>query len=266
MLSNISFYRLRAYTYPFQDNRDCNHPFTYEISFEEIIDIYIFDRKLRLLVFDAIEKIEISLRTKIIYNISLDKGSHWFQKQDCFNNQKIFKKDLASLKRELRRSTETFIKHYNKIYDKPKLPPAWMSLEVSSLGLLSSLYSNLKNTEAKKEIARGFGISNTKLLASWIHALASTRNICAHHSRLWNRRLTINPQIPKNTIYNFLKDRNIKSNKIYIQLAIINYILKIISPDSDFSEKLKGLFNKYTVIDEKEMGFPENWHKEGLWN
>ena len=70
-LSNISYYRLRAYTYPFQDNNDPDHPFKVDISFEDIIKLYVFDRKLRNLLFDALEKIEISFRTQIIYNLSL---------------------------------------------------------------------------------------------------------------------------------------------------------------------------------------------------
>ena len=67
-LSNISFYRLRAYTYPFQDNQNPQHIFIQKISFEQIIELYVFDRRLRLLIFNALEKIEISLRTKIIYH------------------------------------------------------------------------------------------------------------------------------------------------------------------------------------------------------
>ena len=74
-LSNISYYRLRAYTYPFQDNSDPNHQFIKEICFEEIIELYVFDRRLRLLVFNAIEKIEIALRTKIVYEFSMANGT-----------------------------------------------------------------------------------------------------------------------------------------------------------------------------------------------
>lgn len=74
-LSNISYYRLRAYTYPFQDNSKDSQPFNIDVSFEQIIDLYVFDRKLRLLIFDAIEKIEIALRTQIIYHFALSYGS-----------------------------------------------------------------------------------------------------------------------------------------------------------------------------------------------
>jgi abortive infection bacteriophage resistance protein len=111
-LSNISFYRLRAYTYPFQDNTNPNHPFIKPIKFEEIIDLYVFDRRFRILVFDALEKIEIALRTKIIYHWSLTNGSHWHENAALYRDPNRFIRDLNKLYEEVDRSTETFIKHY----------------------------------------------------------------------------------------------------------------------------------------------------------
>ena len=75
-LSNISFYRLRAYTYPFQDNNDPEHPFIKQVSFEEILRLYVFDRQMRLLLFNALEKIEIAFRTQIIYEYAMAHGAY----------------------------------------------------------------------------------------------------------------------------------------------------------------------------------------------
>jgi len=141
-LSNISYYRLRAYTYPFQDNTNPNHPFIREISFEDIIELYVFDRRLRLLVFNAIEKIEIALRTKIIYEFSLNHGSHWHENANMYRNNYFFNTNINALYEEVDRSAETFIEHYKNSYSTPQYPPAWMSLEVISMGLLSKLYGN----------------------------------------------------------------------------------------------------------------------------
>ena len=112
-LSNISYYRLRAYTHPFQDNTDPDHPFTRQITFEEILSLYIFDGQLRLLVLDAIE---IALRTQIIYHWSLSNGSHWHLNQNLYKDRTKFIKHLASLQKEINRSNETFIGHYKKIH------------------------------------------------------------------------------------------------------------------------------------------------------
>ena len=129
-LSNISYYRLRAYTFPFQDNKNPDHPFIQKISFEDIINLYVFDRRLRLLIFNAIEKIEVALRTQIIYHYSLEYGGFWHLRPELYNNAVYFAEQIASLHKEIDRSNETFIKHYYQTYNDPKDPPSWMSLEV----------------------------------------------------------------------------------------------------------------------------------------
>jgi len=265
-LSNISYYRLRAYTYPFQDNSDSGHPFVKEINFEDIIDLYVFDRRLRLLVFNAIEKIEIALRTKIINEFSLQHGSHWHENVNMYRNNYFFNKNINALYEEVDRSAETFIEHYKFAYSSPKYPPAWMSLEVISMGLLSKIYSNLKKSNAKKKVAKEFGLPNPLILESWMHAFAGLRNICAHHSRLWNRRFTIVPKIPYNTVNAFIQNTDIYDNKLYAQLCCINYITRIISPDSSFVSDLQQLLSTCSIVDCKEMGFPNDWKSEPIWN
>lgn len=265
-LSNISYYRLRAYTYPFQDNDDPDHPFVQPISFEEIINLYVFDRRLRLLVFNAIEKIEIALRTKIIYDYSLHYGSHWFLNKDLFHNSVFFQANTKNLKKEIARSTEVFIAHYRNTYSTPEIPPAWMSLEVISMGLLGKILSNLKRGDAKDNLAVSFGLVKAEHLTSWVHALVNLRNICAHHGRLWNRRLSITPLIPYNTLYPFMKNIEIYENKLFAQLCCINYLLRVISPGSNFVADLKSLLQFCPLADGQDMGFTDNWQEEEIWN
>ncbi len=177
-LSNISYYRLRAYTYPFQDNEAENHPFKKKISFEEIIHLYVFDRQLRLLIFNAIEKIEVSFRTQIIYQYALVHGSHWHLKPELYNNAVYFAEQIASLEKEIERSNETFIKHYKNKYTKPTSPPSWMSLEVSSMGLLSKLFKNLKKDATKNTVAAYYGLKDVDVLCNWMFCFSILRNIC----------------------------------------------------------------------------------------
>ncbi|MEI6433384.1 MAG: Abi family protein [Bacteroidota bacterium] len=264
-LSNISYYRLRSYTFPFQDNNDPAHPFNYKISFEEIIQLYVFDRKLRLLVFNAIEKIEVALRTKIVHEFSMTFGSHWYEDGNMYRDNYHFNRNIATLYDEINRSTETFIHHYKHTYTTPVNPPAWMSLEVVSMGLLSKLFSNLKKVPEKKRVTAEFGLTNPVILESWMHAFANLRNICAHHSRLWNRRFTISPQLPYNTIYPFLNNRDLHTNKLYAQLCCINYISTIISPGNSFVKNLSDLLQTCPLLDLNEMGFPADWKTETIW-
>ncbi len=220
-LSYISYYRLRAYTYPYQVNTDENHPFQTGTSFDQVLDDYLFDRYLRLLIFDAIERIEIAFRTQVIHHYSMRHGSHWYQEKKHYKKEAYFINDLKVIDNEVDRSVEVFIDHYRDKYDTPYRPPSWMTLEVISFGLLSKLYSNLKMSPEKKIIAGNFGLGHPKLLVSWMHAISNVRNICAHHARLWNRRLAVGPVIPNYTNRPFITDTDIDEHKLYLLLCCI---------------------------------------------
>ena len=152
-LFNISYYRLRAYTYPFQENsEDSEHNFTRkDIRFKDIINLYCFDRRLRSLVFNAIEKIEVAVRTKIVqvYAESTD-DSHWYNDKSLYR----FGYDdlMKHIEADVNRSNEDFIKHYNFKYDNPPMPPSWMALEVVSFATLSRLFQSLKLDNRKNTL------------------------------------------------------------------------------------------------------------------
>lgn len=264
-LSNISFYRLRAYTYPFQNNLDPNHPFIKKVTFEEIISFYEFDRDLRLLVFDAIERIEIALRTRIVYYYALTKGSHWFEDITLFRNSSFFAKDLDSLDKEIGRSEEEFIKHYKNKYISPERPPAWMSLEVATLTTLSKMFQNLARSPEKKTIAKSLGL-DFRVLENWMHVLSNVRNICAHHSRLYNRTLSQSLVLPTHTNGNiWINNRIVDNAKIYAVLSAMVYLLDRINGVHDFRNRLFLLFAKYPDVESRLLNFPVNWKQEAFW-
>jgi abortive infection bacteriophage resistance protein len=264
-LSNVSYYRLRAYTYPFQDNKLDNHPFTDEVSFETITTLYNFDSKLRKLVFDGIEKIEIALRTQIIYNWALTHGSHWHLDQALYKDRSKFIRQLASLETEIKRSNETFIDHYHSKYTQPPEPPCWMSLEVTSIGLLSLIFQNLKNCPEKKAVAHHFGLLGIPVLENWMHTFCNIRNICAHHGRLWNRRIAIPLTIPHHTSNIFIENKRIYPYKLYASLCAMVYMHSIIGDENYFKANLKTLLELCPKGQLKEMGFPLDWQKETFW-
>lgn len=264
-LSNISYYRLRAYTYPFQDNSHPDHPFTAEFFFDEIIDLYVFDRQFKLFVLDAIEKIEISIRTQIIHNWAMSNGSHWHLDSKLYRDKQKFERNGKRLLDEISRSNETFIKHYREKYSTPEIPPCWMSLEVSSFGLLSLLFENLKWGQEKKAITKYFGLNDVSLLENWMHSFSNIRNICAHHGRLWNRRLSAHIKLPTHPVYGFIANTAILPYKVYASLCCMKYILNIISPGNTFSKRLKDLMLKCPLAQEKEMGFPRAWELDLFW-
>ena len=266
-LSNISYYRLRAYTYPFQDNINPDHPFTQEITFEEIIKLYEFDSKLRLIIFEATEYIEVALRTQIVYQMSIKNGSHWHSKPIFYRDSLRFAKHLTTLQEEIDRSKEDFISHYSKNYSDPPYPPAWMSLEVVSMGLLSKMFENLKLGAEKQAILWHFGLKKIDILENWMLCFTALRNICAHHSRVWNRRLT-KIKVPYDTVDEFLMNKNPQPNKLYMTLSCMVYMLKRINPNCSFIGSIKELIQSFDEPSQilKDMGFPLNWEEEKLWN
>lgn len=281
-LSNISYYRLRAYTYPFQDNinPERHHEFIRkDIHFKDIVDLYCFDRRLRVLIFNALEKIEVSIRTKITQLYAeTTNDSHWFQDKALYKDERCWKNGeevakydalIDDIEREVKRSNEDFIKHYNLHYSRPNLPPSWMTLEVVSFGTLSRLYELLIMDDRKKAFAKEFGLNKVSIMENWMHALSNLRNCCAHHSRIWNRRFIVSVQLPTNTDYTFL-DRNTISmtrrNKLFSYLCIIKYILDIISPNNSFYRNLESLISDGgSLLSLKDMGFPDNWKYLGVW-
>lgn len=220
-----------------------------------------------MLVFDALEKIEIALRTQIIHQYSLTHGGQWYEDGSLFRDSRLFQLDLAHLDKELSRSQEEFIKHYRRKYTSPARPPAWMALEVSTIGTLSKMYENLSLTAEKKAVARHFGLGHPFVLESWMKTFSHIRNICAHHSRLWNRPLTLVPIFPQNPPDAWLSAPMLpEPHKIFASLCCIRYFLNRISPGNNFSKKVQELLGMFPTANLGAMGISTGWEQEPLWN
>ena len=270
-LINISYYRLGEYWYVMQADKE-NHIFKPNSNFMDVIALYNFDAELRLLLFDVIEKIEISLRTKLIYYLSHEIDPWWFQNFDLFSDSKALVKTLSNLEEEISRTKDETIKNHNKKHkDDGRFPPAWKSLEQTSFGALSKLYGNLKSSVKSKDIvAKEFGAVNHTFLPSWLQSIAQIRNFCAHHSRLWNRNLPSTVKLlPKPPNPWIVDEENIPKqhefSKLYVHMCLMKYLLNTIIPKNEFTQKLVILFEKYPNVDPNALGMKPNWKNEPLW-
>lgn len=265
-LSHVSYYRLAGYWWSMQEDKE-KHLFKPKSKFEDVVHLYNFDRELRVLLFDVIEKIEISLRTKLIYHLSHEYDPWWFQNTVIFQDTGALIETLASIKEEVDRSKDTFIKEHKKKYkDDLRFPPAWKTLELTSFGSLSKLYGNLKNDiKAKDIIAAEFGAVNHTYLPSWLQSIAQIRNYCAHHSRLWNKNLPGTPKLLSKPPFKWVSTVPTDTQKLYLHLCIMRYMLNIIVPENTFSIKLNDLMQKYPSVDPNALGLKENWQHEPLW-
>ena len=274
-LQNISYYRLRAFTFPFQNNQDpeADHVFLRDdIDFGDIIDLYVFDRRLRNLLFNELEKIEVAIRTQLslVYSVS-SQNAMWYLDSQQYDNclDDAFSRLQEDIGEDVDRSNEDFIKHYYNKYDSPTMPPSWMSLEVVSFSTLSRMYKLLKRSADKKKVAHAFGIGDIDVFANWLHAFSNLRNCCAHHSRIWNRRFVVQLKLPYNTSRPFMMRpvlTTIKQNKLFALLSAIKYIVDIISPGNSFKNKLKELLeDNHRLLTLKDMGFPVKWEELPVW-
>ncbi|MCL2141725.1 MAG: Abi family protein [Methanimicrococcus sp.] len=261
-LGNHNFYRLQGYMHHFQDRR--SHKFSSCLYFEDIINVYEFDSELRLLLFEATGKIEISLRNQLINYYSLEHGSHWYLKSHLFRNENNHKNFLQFLSSKMNDSDEAFIKHYKEKYDIPSEPACWMIMELISFGYLSRLFSNLNFSDCKSKIVEYYGLSSYEVLENWLHCITFIRNKCAHHNRLWNKNCSYNIKIPKKTNHSFVQNKNIENNKLYAYICCISYLLNVINPDNCFKKSFIDLFDKYHIQLEG-MGFPKDWEDDPFW-
>jgi abortive infection bacteriophage resistance protein len=267
-LSNISYYRLAGYWWPMQNDKT-SHTFKPNSRFEDAVALYNFDRELRILLFDVIEKIEIALRTKMIYHLSHEVDPWWFQESSLFINSRELVKTLAVIEEELERSKDIFIKEHRKKYSLDgRFPPAWKTLEITSFGSLSRLYGNLKPAvKAKDIIAAEFKTVNHTYLPSWLQSIAQVRNICAHHGRLWNKNLPGRPNLlskpPGAWLINIPPASD--HHMLYIHLCCMKYLLNVISSGHCFTGKLADLFEKYPNVDLNALGITVDWQNEPLW-
>ncbi len=265
-LQHINYYRLSAYFLPFQypKNSENKNIFLPDTTFEDILSTYYFDAELRKIIFEAIESIEIYFRTQIAYFHSLKYDAFGYLDFVSFRENKADKYDelQRDILKEKTRSKEFFIKHFKKKYNSVDLP-IWSVVEIISFGSLSKFFMILKEEEQNQVIQNILGV-NKVVSYKWFHALSSVRNICAHHSRLWNRTLGVSLEVPRG-LESF---ENIKESKhkVFFALSVIEYLLTCIGEDEiEFKTKIKNLIKKYPKVKLESMGFIENWEQNPIW-
>lgn len=268
-LERIGYYRLSGYWYPFKQKDTSGNrldDFITDSHFEEALDLYVFDKRLRLLALDALERIEIAIRVDVAHllgkkeslahmNPSRFDGSFkhadWMAKYDSL-------KDFAK--------TAEFVVHHRTYYG-GKLP-IWVASEVWDFGALSRLYAGMKQTD-KDKIARKYRLPSGAHLENQLRAFNFIRNVSAHHGRLWNRGVIgraslkgiIDPELHK-----------LSTNQMFVYFCLMKRMLDIICPRSTWGNHFLSLIAKFPesrngAITERQFGLSKqvdlkNWE---LW-
>lgn len=246
-LQYIGYYRLSAY-FKFYQNPDDSY--LSGTSFVDILNLYVFDRKLKLHFFDAIERIEIALRTLIILELSALHRPFWYADKSLFHPKFDFNAHMSFVQERIDKSKHKtlFIQRFYEKYTAEKFPPSWMMMEILTFGEVIHIYKNLQRPY-RKLVADRFKIDES-ILISWFSGLAIIRNICAHHERLWNKNL----RPPKS-----LKGLPIQQEnpKVYNFILVVIKFLETISPHSDWKNEVNALLENYPSIPKRSVGFPE---------
>ena len=263
-LRNISYYRFSAYLHPLLTIPKENHVFKGNATFDTALAMYRFDRQLRLLMFNQIEKIEIAVRSAIV-NITCRETDNPFgmTNSDYFYDVEQYTKTMQCIDSELNKSREEFIEHFRNTYTEP-YPPAWMLSEILPLGVMTKIYANLKSNQIRKKIAQEFSL-NIPVFMSWMTIITVTRNNCCHHSRVWNRTFALRGLTMRKMTRPWISAM-VNQQKVYFTLCVIKYFLDHISPTNDMTAKLETLFSEYPSIDSNAMGFSPDWFQEDLWS
>jgi abortive infection bacteriophage resistance protein len=264
-LTAVSYYRLSGYWHPFKQADDTFKPGT---TFETVWQRYIFDRQLRLLVMDAVERIEVAiLRTQMVEHFTLKYGPFGYIDKRNFNPKFAgdeYNRLLTSIRDATSHSREIFVTHFFSKYRSENDLPLWMAVEVMSFGSLFTFFHNLHQSD-KQILAQRIGVV-PKVLDSWLHTFNYIRNLCAHHGRLWNRELSIAPFIPdRHHQLQWHQPVRIDNKRVFVVLTISRYLLKQIAPQSGWYQRLIGLLNDYSAIPLIYMGFPPNWQDCPIW-
>ena len=221
-----------------------------------------FDRRLRLLSMDALERIEVAFRTVIINCLSEKCGAFWLENPDCFHD-KNKRNTQASMLEEIRKQIEQqktapSLEHYYQTYSAPENSPVWIVFEILPFGCVSRIYENLKRPY-RKAVAGKFGIEES-ILQSWFHALSVLHNSCAHHSHIWNRKYPF--KIKKANAFPELDT----TERFYCFALIIDILLNRIVQTPSWTLRLKETINEFSdVVNPVQMGFPADRDKNDRW-
>lgn len=278
-IERIGYYRLAGYFYPLRQTNPPGQPgrrdaFMRGASFELIVQLYEFDKQLRLLVLDAAERLEVALRVCIAHDLGkrapdAHKRPEFFDGRFTapWNGQSALDRWLQKLAERMSSSHDDFVQHHRLKYGGEM--PIWVTIELWDFGMLSRFYAGLRFKD-RARLAGTLGGLTAPELVSWLKTLNFVRNVAAHHSRLWNRNVPEVPRMPAAAANQLLSHLHAHqaTYRVYGALCCAQYLLRHIHPEADWAERLRAhvnTFPKSPLLGIESAGFPQNWEAEKLW-
>lgn len=268
-LEQIGFYRLSAYFIPFEDisNSSIEHAFLENTHFDQILNLYIFDQKLRLLLLESFERLEVAIRSLWANAITIDTNdSHAYLHSKHFTSYRQHLKQLNKASSDIDDSNEKFVEHYQRKYQEPALPPTWAMVETLTFSALSRWYKNTASKSVKTQVADVLGIRTVALMDSILASITIVRNTAAHHARCWNRPFVKPLPYIKNlaTALNTYNGNQL-DNHLYNHLVVISHMMKAIQPTTSWQTRLVSEILTLEPHQQTAMGFPDYWQTMPFW-
>lgn len=257
-LTQVGYYRLSGYWYTARKfeqvdrhTRVYQNEFRSNTAFEDVFNLYLFDKHLRLEISDAIERIEIFLRTIIAHELgSIDPLAYLDKKQ--------FSKSAFDLTSKIPNYDEWIERHNNLLesskedcivhYRKNKLPiPIWVACEAWDFGTMSKLFSMLKDKN-KDLICSRIDIDNRNALENWLINLNGIRNRCAHHSRIFNKPILRGLILPRKGYFNLLSLSQKEKDRLYGLITVMWFLLKKIGNNSRWIYRIADLIDNMPKV------------------
>ncbi|MCX7025327.1 MAG: Abi family protein [Spirochaetes bacterium] len=270
-LKVTNYYRLSSYLFPFRDGVDSYRPGT---TLESILRLYDFDQCLRNIVLDAVESIEVQVRTQLTYHFAHAHGPFSYLDSANFPNFNPIRGDFGKWEKKLKeqmergklpKGKEDFVLHFYKKYgDEEDRLPIWMIVELMDFGSTLSFFRGVSDP-IRKAVSASIG-QPEEVVFSWLLALNSVRNRCAHHARLWNWTIgypVLIPQPKKFPEWHVLRMRN---DRLGILLTICRYWLDRISLKQAWGSDVMRIFDNYPEISPADLGLPPTWREHPIWN
>ncbi|HXH35984.1 MAG TPA: Abi family protein [Plantibacter sp.] len=280
-LKHIGYFRLSPYAIPYQ-HTDSDHLFREGTAFDDVLNLYVFDRALRSLVIDALERIEVAVRAAVTDHMSTTYADpHWYTDRahfrDAGKHAGLLQMVQNTCEERLRGSPDagqdalvhrSALEHYLTTYGEPVLPPSWLMVEALTIGQLTSVVSNLKRRADRTAVAASIGLTEP-VLSSWMRTYVRVRNVCAHHGRLWNLGLGVYPAIPNSPSVSWLAEPSglpqRSEKRLYPVLVSLQSVLNTISPHSTWPRRLHALLESRPRMNLAGMGVPVGWADDEFW-
>ena len=281
-LMEVGYQRLSAYWLSFTDAQGCVH-----VDFETVWNLYCLDCKLRTLLLEALSRIEVTVRNRLVHYFAEEYGAFGYLKRknlphaglDVWRKWSKKQRD-AALTSKAKLVTDFFLK-----YSDARLP-IWTACELMDFGSTVILFGSVEQ-RVQKKTSRSLGINNPRILHSWLRALNDVRNACAHHNRVWNRAWVKQPSLPQNDARwtaqfctqsecweqvptaspEIVIDTGFDITKTGVMLTICKVMLDKIDPEFDWQNRVKVLLGSAAITPAilSWMGLPSHWQDHPLW-